>query len=253
MTKESQALVQRVRLLGRGYQELQLAITETLFEMRPGQCVLARPKALRVERVWHPYLRAAWYPTHLSRKLMTVEVQTRNRFEPGDVIDIVGPVGKPFIYRRTLRNVLLLVYNTPPFPLLMAIPVLLGQKVSVTMVLLGTATDYPTHHLPPEVEIVRGDNPAEPLSWPDQVITIGWADQVFAVVPPSDELAYFEQLYALFQQRRTDVSQGYLNGIFQAVTPCGVGACEACMVKVGEAYKLACVDGPSFDLSQILG
>ncbi len=253
MTRESQALVQRVRLLGRGYQELQLAIAETLFAMQPGQCLLARPKVMRTERAWHPYLRSAWYPTHISRKLLTVEVRTSERFEPGDVIDVVGPIGQPFAYRRTLRNVLLLAYNTPPFPLLMAIPALLGQKVSVTVALLGSATDYPTNHLPPEVEIVRGDNPAEPLSWPNQVITIGWADQVFAVVPPSDELAYFEQLYALFRQRRADVSKYYLNGVFQSVTPCGVGACEACMVKVGDAYKLACVEGPAFDLSQVFG
>ncbi|MEM6283661.1 MAG: hypothetical protein AAF787_15825 [Chloroflexota bacterium] len=251
--KESQASIQRVRLLGNGYQQLEMAIASSLTAMREGQSVLARPKAMRQQVMWNPYLRSVWFPTRITSRLMTVEVLATDRYEPGDVIDVFGPVGKKFNYRNTLRNVLLLAYDTPPFSLLMSIPHLLGNSVSVTLVLLGSAADYPTQLLPPEVEIVRSDDRNNPWAWPDQVITIGWADQVFAAVPPANELAYFEQMWQVFKERRAEVPSGYLWGVFQSVLPCGVGACNACMVQTKAGFRLACVDGPAIDLHTVFG
>lgn len=251
--KESHAIVQRQELLGGGYHRLELAISDVLKDIQPGQCLLVRPKAMRKQRVWHPYLRKVWYPTRVSRTKITVEIIGSDRFDTGDVIDVVGPVGKPFEYRKTLRNVMLLAYNTPPLPLLMPIPALIANGVSVTLVLLGSATSYPTSFLQPEVEVIRGDDHEDPLSWHNQVTTIGWADQVFAVVPPSDEITYFTQLWELFNRRRADLSKNYLFGVFQSVTPCGVGACEVCVVRTKAGMRLACVDGPAFDLAQVIG
>jgi len=250
--KESQAVVQRVRLLGQNtrHKQLELAVTKSLHDILPGQCLLVRPKAMRTARVWHPYLRQVWYPVHVSSKLVWVNVSDDMRYDPGDVFDVVGPVGQPFQYRRTLRKVLLLAYNTPPLPLLMAVPQLLGNNVGVTLVLLGTAADYPTANLPPEVEIVKGTDPDNPLDWPDQVVTIGWADQVFTVVRPGDEVAQFSQVWNLFQQRQADIEANYLFGVFQSVLPCGVGACQACLLHTRDGHWLACTDGPALDLSR---
>jgi dihydroorotate dehydrogenase electron transfer subunit len=184
---------------------------------------------------------------------MTVEALTTDRYEPGDVIDMFGPIGRQFNYRNTLRNVLLVAYDTPPFPLLMTIPYLLGNSVSVTLVLLGAAAQYPTNLLPPEVEVIRGDDKANPMDWQNQVITIGWADQVFAVVPPGNELAYFERLWQVFNQRRADIGKFYLWGVFQSILPCGVGACDACMIRTQDGYRLPCVEGPALDLHTVFG
>jgi hypothetical protein len=249
--KESQAIVQRAELIAGDYKRLELAIPEALQGMKSGQCLLVRPKSLRLEKVWHPYLRQVWYPVLASNSTITVEIETRDHYQTGDVIDVIGPVGKNYQFRRSLRNVLLLAYNTPPFPLLMSIPVLLGNSISVTMVLLGKAAAYPTHHLPPEVEVIRGDNPEDPFAWADQVTTIGWADQVFAVVPAGDEVNNFAHLHDLFSQRRAEVGKNYLFGVFQSVLPCGVGACDACLIRTGEVLKRVCVDGPAFDLSRV--
>ncbi|MEO1444362.1 MAG: hypothetical protein AAFV33_28465, partial [Chloroflexota bacterium] len=134
--KESQASIQRVRLMGNGYQQLEMGIASNLTSMRAGQSVLVRPKAMRQQVIWNPYLRSVWFPTRVTGRAMTVEVLTTDRYEPGDVLDMFGPVGRHYNYRNTLRNVLLLAYDTPPFPLLMTIPHLLGNSVSVTLVLL---------------------------------------------------------------------------------------------------------------------
>ena len=249
--KESQVIVQRATLLDGDYKRLELALPDNLNGLQPGQALLVRPKQMRVSKVWDPYLRKVWYPTNQSNTKAIVEILTRDHYAPGDVLDVVGPVGKPFQLRRVLRNVLLLAYETPPFPLLMMIPWLLGHNVSVTLVLLGAATNYPTNHLPPEVEVIRNENSPDPLDWPNQVTTIGWADQVFAVVPPGDELKNFSRVWDLFNQRRADISRGYLFGVFQGILPCGVGACDVCLVPTKDGLKHACVDGSAFDLTSV--
>ncbi|MEO0565571.1 MAG: hypothetical protein AAF125_25920, partial [Chloroflexota bacterium] len=219
--------------------------------IKPGQCLLTRRKQMRVEKRWDPYLRELWYPVHVSNKIIRVEIKTRDHYAVGDVVDTVAPIGTPFRFRRALRNVLLLAYDTPPFPLLMTIPWLLGNNVSVTLVLLGRAAEYPTEHLPPEIEVIRGDDPAAPMDWPGQVTTIGWADQVFALVPPGDELGMFGQVWATFDQRRADIGTNYLFGVFQGLLPCGIGACDACALSTKNGLVHACVDGPALDLATL--
>lgn len=249
--KESQAVVQRMRHLGGNYQQLELAVADYLSSIKPGQSLLARPKSLRTHHHWNPYLRDLWYPFHVSRDKITVEIVSPHHHAPGDVFDLIAPIGQPYRFRRTLRNVLLIAYNTYPFPLLMTIPWLLGNQVSVTLVLLDSASDYPTNHLPPEVEVLRGDNPAEPLSWSNQVTSIGWADQAFVIVPPGDELSHFERILQLFRERRAEVGTNYLFGAFQSINLCGVGACDACLIRTLEGNRLACTEGPAFDLTTL--
>jgi len=249
--KELQVIVQRANLIQGDYKRLELAIPEALQGIKPGQCLLARPKQMRIDKSWDPYLRERWYPVLASNSIVTVEVRTRADYRPGDVIDVVAPVGNPLRFRAALRNVLLVAYDTPPFPLLMTIPPLLGNNVSVTLVLLGSATDYPTNHLPPEIEVIRGDDPSDPLAWANQVTTIGWADQILAVVAPGDERAAFARLYTIFDERRADLGSNYLFGVFQGVLPCGVGACDACLIHTDDGPRHACTEGPAFDLRAV--
>lgn len=144
------------------------------------------------------------------------------------MVDVLGLVGQPIRFKRNLRNVLLVAYDTPPTPLLMTIPWLMGNKVGVTLVLLGTANGYDTQHLNPEVEVIQGD---DEINWQNQVMTVGWADQILAVVNTDDELGRFRKLMARFEERRAIIPQNYLFGIFTSLLPCGAGACHACMLQ----------------------
>jgi hypothetical protein len=130
----------------------------------------------------------------------------------------------------------------------MTIPWLLGNKISVTAVLLGSADQYNTEHLSPEVEIIRGDGE---LNWPNRVMTLGWADQVFVAVAQDDELARFGRVWTLINELRADVPKNYLFGVFQPALPCGLGACHACMIRMKQGMVLTCSDGLAFDLSQV--
>ncbi len=242
--KETQAIIERISRVNTGFQRLHLSVDDSLSQIKPGQSLLARP----VE-AWNPYLREHWWPVTVSATNMIVERPLESRYEPGQVVSLLGLIGQPYRYRRTLRNVLLLSFDAPPTALLMSIGWLLGNQVSVTLVLLGSARQYDTAHLPPELEIIHGE---DDFGWPDRVMTVGWADQVFVTVAPDDELGRFAKVWTLFKELRADIPPNYLFGVFQPELPCGVGACQACLVGLrGNTVRTICQDGPAIDLTQV--
>ena len=242
--RETQAIIERVRRVNETHQQLDLAVDPALSQVKPGQYVLAR-----VGEGWTPYLRESWWYALSGKGTLTFERPAAIEYEPGQVVSLLGAIGQPFRFRRTLRNVLLLVHETEPAPLLSMIPSLLTSRVSVTMVLLGSAAVYTTAHLPPEVEVISGDSD---MNWANRVTTVGWADQVFVVVPQPDELGHFSRVWDLFTQLRAEIPQGYLFGVFRPLLPCGTGACSACMVRTKNGHVLTCTQGPTFDLTQVL-
>ena len=246
--KETQAYIERIRRVSRDYQRLELAVDVSLSSMRAGQAILARPieKDYEIQH-WNPYLRDLWFPVEIQdSNIIVIERSSKENFMPGQLLSLIGPVGKPFRFRRKLRNILLIAYQTPPGALLMMLPMLLSNQVSVTMILMGTSRDYDTGHLPEEIEILHAD---DDLNWPDMVMTLGWADQVYVLVGQGNELENFAQVMRLVRARRNDVPGNYIFGVFQRQLPCAVGACFACMLRSRDGALLQCIDGPAFDLT----
>jgi hypothetical protein len=242
--KETTAIIERVTRLDEHYQLLHLAVDEYLNDLSPGQSLLAR-----LSERWDPYLREHWWPVVAAPGKLIVERPGNIRYEPGQVVNLFGPLGEPYRYRKTLRNVLLIAYDTPPTPLTMSISSLVSNQVSVSLVLAGLAARYPTQNLPPQTEILIADHD---LNWPNRVMTVGWADQVFVVVPPHEELASFSRVWKLFNELRADIPKAYIFGVFQPVQPCGIGACQACMIALhGHETCFVCTDGPALDLSTV--
>jgi NAD(P)H-flavin reductase len=255
--KDTQAIIERVRRINPNVQHLELAIDDSLTKIKPGQSLLVRVAPFNPnmsDESWHPYLREQWYPVNMVNNKLIVERPTGVRYEPGQIVNAMGLIGQPIRFRKTARTVLLIAYSSTPTPLLMTIPWLLGNKIAVTLVLLGSATDYGTQHLPPEVEVIRGSAGTEEqtLVWPNQVLTAGWADQVLVTVSKDDELLRFKRVLELFQNLRREVPKNYLFGVWQPTLSCGVGACWCCALKMhGIEDKLVCTDGPAFDLTTV--
>ena len=57
-----------------------------------------------------------------------------------------------------------------PAALLLMIPTLLTKQVEITLVLMGSARQYETNHLPEEVEVIQAE---DNLTWSDMVIDLG--------------------------------------------------------------------------------
>lgn len=250
---DSKAIIQRIRRINPGYQYLDLAIDDpTLKKIKPGQSLLARLMAADEAdepESWHPYLREQWWPVGYTKEgVLMIERPYSPRYTPGTAVQLLGPVGKPYRFRKSLRNVLLIAYDSVPTPLTIMTSLLLQNRISVTLVLLGMARDYTTDHLPPEIEVVRGE---KTLDWPDMVMTLGWADQVFITVRPDDELFRFAEVLRIVEEKRTALPEKYIFGVFQPVQPCGVGACSACLVRVKKSLEPVCMKGPAFDLTEV--
>lgn len=248
--RESQAYIERITRVNRDFQRLELAVDRSLSALRAGQALLVRrvDKDYEAEQ-WHPYLRELWFPVEiLASNLLVIEQPARAHFTPGQLLSIIGPVGQPFRFRQKLRNILLIAYNSTPAALLMMLAPLLERQVSVTMVLMGSSRDYETSHLPGEIEITQAD---DDLTWSDMIMTLGWADQVFAAVGPGNELEYLGDIMRVMRERRNDVPANYVFGVLQRLLPCGVGACHACALNLRGTLKLQCVDGPAFDLTTL--
>jgi hypothetical protein len=243
--KETNAVIERVREVNPDFQRLDLALEEPLGRIKPGHTVLAQTNTIR-----HPYLREHWWPVNIRKDYLIVERPIAEVYQPAQVVNLLGYVGQPFRFRKNLRNVLLLAYDTPPTPLLMMIPWLLGNNVSVTMALTGSGRRYMTRHLDERVEIRRSEG--DDLQWPDQVMIAGWADQVFVVVDEDDETGNFLKVFDHFQEMRSTVAPNYLFGVFRPTLPCGAGACHACMMPTKKGMVMVCTDGPAFDLTQLI-
>ena len=248
---ESRAIIERIRRINAQYQYIELAVDDAAIQkIKPGESLLVRlvdPDATITN--WDPYLREQWWPVgFVNDNVILIERPFDHRYQPQQIVSVLGPVGQAYRFRKSLRNVLLVAYNTPPTPLTIMISQLLNNKVSVTIVLLGSARDYQTDHLPPEVEVQRGD---DDLDWQDMVMTLGWADQIFVVVGQDDERVRFQEVLVKVKERRIDVPKNYIFGVFQPLLPCGTGACTACLLNIGSDLVPVCTKGPSFDLTSV--
>lgn len=243
--REYTGIIERTVRLNEHYQHLHLSVEGLGSDLKPGQSFLAR----RMPERWEPYLREQWWPVDLKTDEVVIERPANILYEPGETVSLLGIIGQPYRYKRTLRNVLLIAYDTPPSPLVMSIPLLFKHHVSVTMVLSGAATQYPTNRLPPELEVIQAD---DDLGWTNMVMTVGWADQVFVVVRPDDEMERFERVWKRFSELRAGIDKNYLFAVMQTALPCGVGACLACLTPLREGEMcVVCTQGPAIDMTAL--
>jgi len=248
--RETQAYIERVTRVNRQHQRLALAVDRSLASMRAGQSMLVRliDKDYEVEH-WDPYLRELWFPVEIqASNIVMVERPARMHYLPGQLLSVIGPIGQPFRFRQKLRNVLLIAYDTTPAALLLMLQPLLAKRVSVTLVLIGSARQYESNHLPEEVEVFKAN---DDMTWPDMVMTLGWADQVFVLVGQGNEQGSFSDIMRLMRERHSEIPANYVFGVVQRDLPCGVGACHACAMRLRGARKLQCLDGPAFDLTDM--
>lgn len=249
---DSRARIEKVTRLNAEYLQLELAVQdEALKKLKPGQSVLARmTDKLNEQQQWNPYLRERWWPIGVTgRDVLRVEVLRVRHYEPGEIVQLLGPVGLPYRFRSNLRHILLIAWRTPPTALTVMIPNLVSNKKNVSLVLLGDAIRYNTEHLPPEVEVVRGD---DTLVWDNMLMMMGIADQIFVAVSNDDELARFGEVLRMLRERLSNLTENIVWGVFQPPMLCGVGACDACALRLRDGSLCTiCTEGPAFDLTTV--
>ncbi|MCZ7567847.1 MAG: hypothetical protein M5U01_04505 [Ardenticatenaceae bacterium] len=226
---------------------------------RPGQYVM-----VRVASGWDPLPREAlllagidseagavmlWAPRGSPAREQLAALTT------GASIDLLGPLGRPLPRRAEARQVLLVAEGLALGPLLaLAEAVLAGSgQAALLAVVPQRSAAYPAEALPVALEYQRAprgsasDAAGELLRWADTVYGAG-------------SQRFYHDLRDEIQRARPGQRGGFAFGLLlepfgwqppawgEARLACAVAACRACLVELRREKRLACVQGPTFDL-----
>ena len=155
---------------------------------------------------------------------------------PGDHINCLPPQGKGFSLPPTARRIGLLALDVSPLRLLPLLKHALAENAALVLFWDAQPNHDILHLLPAMVEVSPTASLVENLDWMDYL----------AVDLELDKLP------------QVDTLLGTLNPPFEGQVlvrtpmPCrGIGKCGVCAVKTHHGWKLACIDGPVFDLQEV--
>ena len=154
-----------------------------------------------------------------------------HHWRPGTHLIIRGPFGKGFQLPTAARFVALVAYGGNPARLLALAELALAQNAGV--VLLAEAAPA---GLPAAIEI-------SPLAALPE--TLAWADYAAFDLPRM-------ALTDVLRQVRRAAYAGAGQVLVETPLPCaGMGECGVCAVSADKGYRLACKDGPVFDVKAL--
>ena len=70
--KQTEGIIERIRAVSETHQHLDLAVDESLMNIKPGQFMLAR-----LNDRWDPFLRTVWYPVDVRDSRLVVDTITK--------------------------------------------------------------------------------------------------------------------------------------------------------------------------------
>jgi NAD(P)H-flavin reductase len=159
------------------------------------------------------------------------QASSQTAWIPGQMLNLRGPFGHGFNLPNSARRIALIDYAGNSARLLALLPFALAQKAAVTLL-----SDNPPAGLPNLIEI-------SPLAALSEIAA--WADFLAIDLPRAD-------LESLLPLLRDQLKHGYAQALIGTPLPCaGVARCGVCSVRTRKGYRLACKDGPVFDLNEL--
>jgi dihydroorotate dehydrogenase electron transfer subunit len=151
---------------------------------------------------------------------------------PGTNLELVGPLGHGFDLPRNIQRLGLAVLSETNSRLLPVIHQAAKNHVGMTLF-----TDLSLQKLPAAVEVYPLTSLRDSLDWPD----------FMALDVPLERLAELRDMLGLPQGTGLPYPAQVL---ITSPMPCvGMAQCGACAVPARRGWKLACEDGPVFNLS----
>lgn len=183
-----------------------------------------------------------WTPTAALRPLTERAV--------GTSLDVLGPIGHGWPIAPATRNLLLIGVADAAAPLLALTEAALRQRLAVTLVLgAPIGPGLPTSLVPPAAEYTLGrglDPAAAALAAVDDAL-LRWADAIYLALPRTAWPVVANRL----RHVRVRWDRGLAHAHSDIALPCAVGVCGACALATKKGLRLACVDGPVFDLRDV--
>lgn len=179
-----------------------------------------------------------------------------NGLARGTALDLLGPLGHGWTVDPAVRMLALLGTAAQAAPLFALAHWAVGRGLSVSM-LLGADEQVaaPEPFLLPaaaEYNVAIGVDPASAaLSLLDDQV-LRWADLLAVALPQPDHAALAQRVRNVRLQWSRGFAQAALLSPDGAGLPCCTGICGVCMVETRQAARLSCIDGPIFDLRDLV-
>jgi len=171
----------------------------------------------------------------------------------GATLDVLGPLGNRFEIASKSGNLLMVAGGVGAAPLVMLATEAVRNGLSVTY-LMGAMTAeglLASQLLPGQVEYVvaTDDGSQGHHGFVTDLVPnyLRWADQIFSCGPE----AMFRSLRSVVLANRFGSHPPVQVSVERAMA-CGVGACLGCVVETRSGMKASCVDGPVFDMDQVV-
>jgi len=173
-------------------------------------------------------------------------------YHQGDSIDLIGPLGKGFCIDSEASHLLLICGGIGIAPLFFLAEKALDVGKSVTL-LSGASTAsqlYPRDKIPSQICLhqVTEDGSEGNTGMVTDIVTqhanlANPTTQVFACGP----LSMYQTM-----SHKTEFEGKAVQISLEVRMGCGIGICHGCSIKTKLGAKRACLDGPVFDLHDIL-
>jgi NAD(P)H-flavin reductase len=156
-------------------------------------------------------------------------------WQPGTQLNLRGPLGRGFALPPHAKRLVLAALGASPARLLSLLPSALSRGVEVALF-----CDSAMGELPTSVEIRKLDALPAALAWADYLAVDVALEQV-------------GDLAALLGLKENLPRALAAQALVAAPMPCGgLAKCGVCSVSTRNGSKLACEDGPIFDLSELI-
>jgi len=170
--------------------------------------------------------------------------------QPGDKLDLLGPLGNGFTIHPTSQNLLLVAGGMGIAPLVFLAEEAISQELSVTLLYGATTANQLYPYMPDGLEVIYATED-ETMGRHGKIVAFSpeffdWADQIFACGP----LPMYRNMAENYLQLKRSGKSIQIS--LEVRMGCGLGVCYGCTVKTKNGLKQVCKDGPVFELNDIL-
>ena len=160
-------------------------------------------------------------------------------WRPGEELRLRGPAGKGFSLPNGVRRACLLALDVTPSRLLPLAAQVFKAGAEAALVCDPHTIDLAPHRLPTSLEVDSLESLPAMLAWAD----------FMAIDLPAARLPALRQTLGLRLNEHLPCAAQVL---VLTPMPCGAAAeCGACAVRGRRGWKLACKEGPVFDLNEL--
>ena len=227
--------------------------------VRPGHFV---DVLCRIDGSYDPLLRRPYsiFRTDTRANTMTLMVRPFGRGstwlskrKTGEVLDVLGPLGNTFEIKPRSRNLLMVAGGVGVAPLVFLTDFALSRNLNVTFLMGSASADglLSPSILPNAVEYLTATDDGSGGHHgfvTDLVPTyMQWADQIFSCGPEP----MFRSLRDVANPHRIQ-GKPTVQVSVERTMACGLGACLGCVVETKRGMQASCVQGPIYDMDDVI-